>query len=152
MTRRGTLLFIAVLGTCFGLGTGLRAPDQQGAFFAVRVYVDSGDDALAAYQAEVVISDGGASLVGVEGGTVDAFTRAPYYDPRALHDGAGRIVIADFIRGSTPAPKGDVHVATLHFYGSIDAAMNAALQASGSSADNRIRAAVRLEPIERSVP
>lgn len=52
------------------------------------------EDQLAAYQIELTIRGGEAQIVGVEGGEVQGFRDAPYYDPAALTQ--GRIVLAAF--------------------------------------------------------
>jgi len=63
-------------------------------FRAVAIELEVGAEGLAAYQVELVVRSGDASIVGVEGGTAAGFTTPPYYDPAALH--AGRIVLAAF--------------------------------------------------------
>jgi hypothetical protein len=90
-----------------------------GAFRAIAVAVDAGDVPLAAYQIEVRVGDTepSAQIVGVEGGDVDAFRAAPYYDPAALWDSSAdrRIVIAAFTVDDNPA-RGRIRVATLHLF------------------------------------
>ena len=80
-------------------------------FAAFDVFVDSGAQALAAWQFEWLVPGGGARIVGVEGGEHAAFAQAPYYDPAALQ--GGRILVAAF---STAAelPHGRTRVARLH--------------------------------------
>jgi len=52
------------------------------------------DEPVAAYQVELVVRRGEATVVGVEGGEGEGFEEAPYYDPAALQ--GGRIVIGAF--------------------------------------------------------
>jgi hypothetical protein len=80
-------------------------------FRSVQIYVDSGDQPLAAYQIELVVTSGDAGIVGVEGGDPPAFRSAPYYDPAALK--GGRIIIAAFNTGDD-LPSGKIRVATVH--------------------------------------
>ena len=87
----------------------LPLPAHGASFRPVAVYLDSGDQPLAAYQVEIIVR--GAEIVGVEGGEHPAFQDAPYYDPAALQ--GGRIIIAAFNTGSD-LPHGKTRVATLH--------------------------------------
>ena len=77
-------------------------------FTYVDVYVDAGKSQLAAYQFELTTE---ATLVGVEGGDVEQFKKAPYYDPAALQ--GGRIIIAAFTTDKN-APSGRIRVARIH--------------------------------------
>lgn len=83
-------------------------------FVAVDVFVDSGAQALAAYQFEFVAKN--AQIVGLEGGD-SVFHDAPYYDPAALHPAQesadDRIMVAAFSTASD-LPRGRVRVARLH--------------------------------------
>jgi hypothetical protein len=91
---------------------GPQEPQPTGPVFAAfDVFVDSGSQALAAWQFEWLVPGGGARIVGVEGGEHAAFAPAPYYDPAALQ--GGRILVAAF---STAAdlPHGRTRVARLH--------------------------------------
>jgi hypothetical protein len=91
------------------------APADGGRFRPLAVYVDAGDASIAAYQIEITVGDAkpSAKIVGVEGGEVDPFGAAPYYDPAALQ--GGRIVIAAFTVDANP-PRGRIRVATLHLF------------------------------------
>jgi hypothetical protein len=80
-------------------------------FRPIDVYIDSGNESLAAYQFELTAKAGRVKIVGVEGGEHPAFANPPYYDPAALqHD---CIIIAAF-NTSKDLPKGETRVATLH--------------------------------------
>jgi hypothetical protein len=85
---------------------------QPGVHFApLHIYIDSGSKSLAAYQFELKASAGQIKIVGVEGGSPEAFKEAPYYDPAALQN--DRIIIAAFSTAGN-LPKGRTRVATLH--------------------------------------
>jgi hypothetical protein len=85
---------------------------QPGVLFApLHIYIDSGNNSLAAYQFELKAVDGQIKIVGVEGGQHEAFKEAPYYDPAAL--AKDRIIIAAFSTGSN-LPKSRTRVATIH--------------------------------------
>ncbi len=89
-------------------------------FAPLHVYLDSGGKALAAFQFELKATAGqhrkasltGVKIVGVEGGSHEAFKRTPpYYDPAAL--AGDRIIIAAFST-QRDLPKGRTRIATLH--------------------------------------
>ena len=85
---------------------------QPGVRFApLHIYLDSGNNSLAAYQFELKATAGQIKIVGVEGGSHKAFKEAPYYDPAAL--AKDRIIIAAFSTGSD-LPKGRTRIATVH--------------------------------------
>ena len=81
-------------------------------FQPLEIYLDSGDQPLAAYQFELTAVVGEVAIVGVESGAHPAFSsKPPYYDPAALQK--GRIIIADF-NISRDLPTGKTRVATVH--------------------------------------
>ena len=93
---------------------------QPGVRFApLHIYIDSGNNSLAAYQFEVRAvrepplqsAAGQIKIVGVEGGQHKAFKEAPYYDPAALAN--DRIIIAAFST-SRDLPTGRTRIATIH--------------------------------------
>jgi len=95
-----------------GLLTEDYSTTQPGVRFApLHVYIDSGNQNLAAYQFELKATAGQIKIVGVEGGRHEAFKEAPYYDPAAL--AKDRIIIAAFSTG-TDLPKGRTRIATIH--------------------------------------
>lgn len=101
-----TALALAMLAAT----TDARA-EEPARFQPVDIVVDVGNRSLGAYQIEIVIKSGDASIVGVEGGEPAAFESAPYYDPKAL--AGGRIIIAAYSTDDA-LPSGRIHVATLH--------------------------------------
>lgn len=80
-------------------------------FAPLHIYLDSGNEPLAAFQFELKTSTGRIKIVGVEGGQHPAFEEPPYYDPAALAQ--DRIIIAAFNTGDD-LPKGRSRVATIH--------------------------------------
>ena len=80
-------------------------------FAPLHIYLDSGDQPLAAFQFELEATAGQIKIVGVEGGQHAAFKEAPYYDPAALAN--DRIIIAAFNTGRD-LPKGRTRIATIH--------------------------------------
>lgn len=94
-------------------GENATPADGQGEnrFTAVDVYVDSGDEPLAAYQFELTATAGEFRIVGVEGGSHIAFAEPPYYDPAALMQ--DRIIIASFNTGDD-LPTGRTRIARIH--------------------------------------
>lgn len=113
---------LVLLGLVAGLAAvpSAQRPDAPGTehhptaeaprFQAVDIYLDS-ETPIAAYQIEVQVITGDATIVGVEGGTppLDA---PPYYDPAAL--AGGRIILAAFDTAAT-LPPGHHRIATVHF-------------------------------------
>jgi len=109
--RRGSILARAAL-IAYALALAAIAVAEEAARFQpIDIVVDVGAGALAAYQIELVVTSGDASIVGVEGGEPAAFKAAPYYDPKAL--AGGRIIIAAYSIDDQ-LPSGRVRVATLH--------------------------------------
>ena len=87
------------------------ADERPVRFVPWAVELDVGDVPVAAYQIEVVVRSGEATVVGVEGGAAPGFDEPPAYDPAAL--AGGRIVIAAFDTRVGLSP-GRHRVATLH--------------------------------------
>ncbi len=80
-------------------------------FAPLHIYLDSGNQPLAAFQFKLKAAAGQIKIVGVEGGQHKAFKEAPYYDPAALAN--DRIIIAAFNTGRE-LPKGRTRIATIH--------------------------------------
>jgi hypothetical protein len=80
-------------------------------FEFIDVYVDSGAAPLAAYQFELTDAAGSIKIVGIEGGEHEAFTKPPYYDPKALKN--DRVIIAA-LSTAADLPTGRTRVATVH--------------------------------------
>lgn len=103
-----TSLIIALLHQQVGLALIVQ-PNVR--FVPLHIIIDSGDQALAAYQFELKATAGQIKIVGVEGGEHHAFKEPPYYDPAALAN--DRIIIAAFNTGSD-LPTGRTRIATIH--------------------------------------
>lgn len=80
-------------------------------FEAIDVFVDSGDQPLAAYQFELTSEERGLEIVGIEGGEHTAFKEPPFYDPKAMNH--NRVILAAFNTGQD-LPAGRVRVARIH--------------------------------------
>ena len=87
------------------------ASEAKVRFAPLQVYIDSGEEGLAAFQFELKAAAGEIKIVGVEGGEHDAYKEPPYYDPAALK--RDRIIIAAFNTGQN-LPTGRSRVATIH--------------------------------------
>ena len=82
-------------------------------FDAIDVYVQTGDEPLAAYQLDLSAEKGDVTIVGIEGGESEVFTAPPYYDPAAIQN--DRVIIAYFSTAAADAlPRGKVRIATIH--------------------------------------
>lgn len=110
---RVALSGICLVWVCLAGGAALQpeAVQEPVAFVPLHIYLDSGDQPLAAYQFELMVIHGDVRIVGVEGGEHPAFQPAPYYDPKALTE--ERIIIAAFST-DTHLPTGRTRIATLH--------------------------------------
>jgi hypothetical protein len=80
-------------------------------FEAIDVFVDSGNQPLAAYQFELASKTPGVEIVGIEGGEHAAFADPPYYDLKAMNN--NRVIIAAFTTGEN-LPAGRSRVARIH--------------------------------------
>ncbi|MHC5110395.1 MAG: hypothetical protein ACYTHJ_11010 [Planctomycetota bacterium] len=91
------------------------APAANTRFAAVDVILDGHGSQLAAYQVELKIKEteatGSVKFVGVEGGEHQAFTKPPYYDPKALTQ--SKLVLAAFDLGEE-LPDQPTRVARIH--------------------------------------
>jgi hypothetical protein len=118
-----------------------QAPEER--FLAVDVFVDSGDEPLAAWQVELADPTGVARVVGVEGGEHPAFREAPYYDPAALQK--GRIVLATFHVGGD-LPRGRTRVARVHLLSQVgEPTLEVAPMAAATQGGRRIDVRVELQ-------
>lgn len=128
------LLLIVMVATVFGQSQpALR-------FQAVDLFIDSGEEALAAYQLEFAAMAGNVKVVGVEGGDAEVFKQPPYYDPKAMQ--RERVIVAAF--SGEPAaklPRGKTRVATIHVQiaGEARPEFTLKVQAAGNSAGQRMQ-------------
>jgi hypothetical protein len=120
--------------------------DSPVQFRAVDIYIDSKDKALAAYQLTFSVANGGAKIVGIEGGDRPAFAEPPYYDPKAMQQ--ERVIIAAFSTNAVNAlPTGKTRVATIHLQlnSATQPEFNLKLQAAADADGNRIKAETSVE-------
>lgn len=78
---------------------------------AVDVTVDTGREALGAYQLVLTAKRGRFKILSIEGGEHPAFAKTPYFDPAAL--GGDRVVLAAFSTDQV-LPTGTTRVARVH--------------------------------------
>ena len=108
-----TILLSATVGLA-ALSAQDRSTDAAPVSFrAVDVLVDSGAEALAAYQLDFLATTGSVKIISIEGGQHAAFKEPPYYDSKAIQQ--EHAVLAAF--NTSPAaqlPSGKTRVATIH--------------------------------------
>ena len=99
--------------------TEIRIPGPQDVnnnairFEAIDVFVDSGNEHLAAWQLELASRTKDVEIVGIEGGEHPAFKEPPYYDPRAMNN--NRVILGAFSTDSDDQlPSGRSRVARVH--------------------------------------
>jgi hypothetical protein len=120
------------------------ATDGEIRFAPVEIALEV-DEPVAAYQVELVVKRGEATVVGVEGGEGEGFEEAPYYDPAAL--AGGRIVIGAFSTKHV-LTRGRHRVAAVHMReaGSEPAEYELRLVAAASASGERTDAHPVLGP------
>jgi len=106
------LISIGVIVVLFAGPTAMGTTGADVRFQTAEVFLDSGAEALAAYQVEIKYQNRKIEIVGLEGGEAQAFREPPYYDPTGLK--SGRIIIAAFNSNDGKSPKGQIRVARLH--------------------------------------
>ena len=95
------------------VSAGPQAVETAVRFETVDVFVDTTDNALAAYQLEFFAGAGDAKIAGIEGGAHPAFATPPYYDPKAMQQ--DRVILGAFTTDEAAAlPTGKTRVATIH--------------------------------------
>ena len=114
-------------------------------FLGMDLWVDSGDEALAAYQVEITYEPGSVRIVGLEGGQGSAYQNAPYYDQNGFE--SGRIIVAAFTTG-TDVPRGRTRVARIHVAveGNVPPELTCRLMAAAKPGGLRISPKVELVP------
>jgi hypothetical protein len=86
---------------------------QQASFRAVDIFIDSGNQPLAAYQVAFGSTNGSLRIVGIEGGEHSAFAEPPYYDRQAMQN--DHVIIAAFNTATADQlPHGRTRIATIH--------------------------------------
>ena len=112
-------------------------------FEAIDVFVDSGSNALAAYQFELKSESPGVEIVGIEGGEHQAFEEPPFYDPKAMNN--NRVILAAFNTGDN-LPSGRSRVARIHvqLQGSGAKRYRTELKASATTDGQKIQAQIEI--------
>ncbi|MFH0910434.1 MAG: hypothetical protein V1918_02845 [Planctomycetota bacterium] len=110
-------LFLVLMLALFSTALAGETPLAEGAkptvsFRSFDIWIDSGAERLAAYQAEVGYPRDSVKVVGVEGGEAKAYQDAPCYDELGME--GGKIILAAFTTDDRTAPQGRVRVARLH--------------------------------------
>ncbi len=94
--------------------TTSRAIAPVGAGFStVDLFVDSGNQPLAAWQMEFKATAGRVEIVGIERGDDKNFQDPPYYDPAAM---SGNRVVVGAFNITDRLPVGKIRVARLHLH------------------------------------
>ncbi len=128
---------------------------QKVRFEPLHIYIDSGKQALAAYQFELKATAGkhapakaGVKIVGIENGEHPAFEEPPYYDPAALAN--DRIIIAAFSTDKN-LPKGRTRITSiqLQIIGDAEPEYEVELTVAADENGNEIPAKITLEKGEQ---
>ena len=143
----GLRLLIAILLLVVGAAGGQEP--VQGTFRAVDLFVDSGNQPLAAYQLSFACAAADARIVGIEGGEHTAFAEPPYYDPKAMQN--NHVVVAAFNTASPEKlPRGRTRIATIHIQTSASAERRYELKVEAAATPTGESITVRAEAIERN--
>lgn len=138
--KRTVLLLLVLASFSWGQPAEVAVPPVA-RFTNVDVMVDPRGSALAAYQVEFVADANRVTLVGIEGGEHAAFSKPPYYDPKAM---AGNRVILAALNTGRDLPMTKTRVARLHLriVGEGMPSLSAKLIVAASSNDRTIPADV----------
>ena len=145
MTALRSLIAVLVLVG----GAAIGQEPVRGTFRAVDLFVDSGNQPLAAYQLSFACAAADAKIVGIEGGEHTAFAEPPYYDPKAMQK--NRVVLAAFNTASSEQlPRGRTRIATIHIQTAASAARKYKLKIEAAATPGGESITVRTEAIERN--
>jgi hypothetical protein len=87
--------------------------EPESRFTTVDIYLDAGDNPLAAYQLDFNSTAGQVQIVGIEGGDHSALSDPPHYDPKAIQQ--ERIILAWFSTADADdLPTARTRIATIH--------------------------------------
>ena len=148
ITSRMRLLVGAALLLSIGLLRSAEpvATSNDVRFEAIHVYVDSGTKRLAAYQISIKARSGNVKIIGIEGGSHEAFSEPPYYDPKAIQK--DHVILAAFsLKPDRELPSGETRVATIHYQseGNDDVLFEFELQAAADPAGNKIQSKILMK-------
>jgi len=122
-------------------------PRSSTRFAAIDLFIDSGNDPLAAWQVEFHATKGVVRIVGIESGEHAVFgDDPPYYDPDAMMN--DRVILAQYSLGRADSlPTGRTRIATVHVQieGEMEPQFSMLLQAAGDDEGCRIAAEVTFE-------
>ena len=120
----------------------------RSAFTALEIWLETGDQPLAAYQLEMVATAGEVRIVGIEGAAPGSiFGEPPYYDPAAMQ--SERIIIADFSTAPPEGlPAGRFRIATIHLQvvGDVEPAFETKLTVAADADGAPIEAQLTTRP------
>ena len=129
------------------VGSAIGQEPAAGTFRAVDLFVDSGNQPLAAYQLSFAAAD--AKIVGIEGGEHSAFAEPPYYDPKAMQD--NRVIVAAFNTASPgQLPRGRTRIATIHLQTPASAVKKYELKVEAAAMPAGESITVKAEAVERN--
>jgi hypothetical protein len=130
-------------------GTAIAQEPVRGTFRAVDLFVDSGNQPLAAYQLSFACAAADARIVGIEGGEHTAFAEPPYYDPKAMQ--SNHVVVAAFNTGSPgQLPRGRTRIATIHVQMPVSAERQYEFKVEAAATPAGEAITIRAEAIERN--
>ena len=144
-----TLLCAALICTTTG-ETVARQDSYSGTvrFEAIDIYLDSAEP-VAAWQFEMDERNGLMTVVGVENGSSQAFSEAPYFDRDAVRLGdADRIIVADYsLDAEDTLPVGRIRLATIHFMlsGDVTPDYRLSLVAAASADGKPVNASISMD-------
>jgi hypothetical protein len=131
------------------VGAAIGQEPVSATFRVVDLFVDSGNQPLAAYQLSFACAAAGTKIVGIEGGEHSAFTEPPYYDPKAMQN--NHVVVAAFNTGNSGRlPRGRTRIATIHVQTSASAERRYELKVEAAATPAGESMTVRAEAIERN--
>jgi len=138
------LLFFIILWT-----VKLCAQEPPASFRALDIFVDSGNEPLAAYQLTFGSTNGSAKIVGIEGGEHSAFAEPPYYDPEAMQK--DHVIIAAFNTASPDQlPRGRTRIATIHVRADAGSTPGYSLQINAAATASGKQISVKAKVEERT--
>ena len=125
-----------------------REPDIR--FESAEIFVDSGGEALAAYQVEIRYDRQRVKIIGLEGGETRAFREPPFYDPKGM--AGGRIIVAAFTTDDSKAPERKSRVARLHLQviGKLPVQLTIRLITAAKPGGERIQASANIVLLKNS--
>ena len=123
--------------------------EPTASFRAVDIFVEPGNQPLAAYQLTFRSTNGSIKIVGIEGGEHSAFAEPPYYDPQAMQK--DHVIIAAFNTASADQlPSGRTRIATIHIQMQSGQAPAYIAQVSAAAGTDGKQISVKVNLVERT--